>query len=252
LVATIRATIPGFDLTLRQNIATLAVLIGRAPAELNVKGGSLFKIATPKVTPGLPSELLFQRPDIRAAEATLASAEASVESARAAFFPSIILTGQGGFQSAVFKLLFRPESALYQIAGNLTQPLLDGYRLEGLLEFAKGVRLEMLETYRKAVLSGFGDVEKALIAVPDTIEQERLQRLAVDASRRAFEISEVRLREGTIDLVTVLQAQQTWFINENNLILARLNRVQAVLTLFQALGGGWMPVNAGAGAVVVQ
>jgi NodT family efflux transporter outer membrane factor (OMF) lipoprotein len=252
LVATIRATIPGFDLTLRQNIATLAVLIGRAPAELNVKGGSLFKIATPKVTPGLPSELLFQRPDIRAAEATLASSEASVESARAAFFPSIILTGQGGFQSAVFKLLFRPESALYQIAANLTQPLLDGYRLEGLLEFAKGVRLEMLETYRKAVLSAFGDVEKALIAVTDTIQQERLQRLAVDASRRAFEISEVRLREGTIDLVTVLQAQQTWFTNENNLILARFNRVQAVLTLFQALGGGWMPVNAGASAVVVQ
>jgi multidrug efflux system outer membrane protein len=252
LAATVRATIPVFDLTLRQSIATLAVLIGRAPAELTVKGGSLFRLGIPRVTPGLPSELLFQRPDIRAAEATLASAEASVDAARAAFFPSITLTGQGGFQSAVFKLLFRPESALYQIAANLTQPLLDGARLEGQLEFAKGVRIEMLETYRKAVLSAFGDVEKALIAVVDTAEQERLQQQAVASSRRAFEIAETRLREGTIDLVTVLQTQQTLFTNENNLTISRLARMQAVLSLFQALGGGWMPPGVAAGAVVVQ
>jgi outer membrane protein, multidrug efflux system len=252
LVATVRATIPVFDLTLRQNIATLAVLIGRAPAELTVKGGSLFRLATPRVTPGLPSELLFQRPDIRAAEANLASSEASVESARAAFFPSISLTGQGGYQSAVFKLLFRPESALYQIAANLVQPILDGARLEGQLEFAKGVQLEMLETYRKAVLSAFGDVERALIAVADTTEQERLQQQAVVSARRAFEIAEIRLREGTVDLVTVLQTQQTWFTNENNLNVARLARMQAILSLFQALGGGWMPPGTGAGSVVVQ
>jgi outer membrane protein, multidrug efflux system len=252
LVATVRATIPVFDLTLRQNIATLAVLIGRAPAELTVKGGSLFRLATPRVTPGLPSELLFQRPDIRAAEANLASSEASVESARAAFFPSISLTGQGGYQSAVFKLLFRPESALYQIAANLAQPILDGARLEGQLEFAKGVQLEMLETYRKAVLSAFGDVERALIAVVDTAEQERLQQQAVASARRAFEIAEIRLREGTVDLVTVLQTQQTWFTNENNLNVARLARMQAILSLFQALGGGWMPPATGAGSVVVQ
>jgi outer membrane protein, multidrug efflux system len=252
LVATVRATIPVFDLTLRQNIATLAVLIGRAPAELTVKGGSLFRLATPRVTPGLPSELLFQRPDIRAAEANLASSEASVESARAAFFPSISLTGQGGYQSAVFKLLFRPESALYQIAANLAQPILDGARLEGQLEFAKGVQLEMLETYRKAVLSAFGDVERALIAVADTAEQERLQQQAVASARRAFEIAEIRLREGTVDLVTVLQTQQTWFTNENNLNVARLARMQAILSLFQALGGGWMPPATGAGSVVVQ
>jgi NodT family efflux transporter outer membrane factor (OMF) lipoprotein len=252
LVATVRATIPVFDETLRQNIATLAVLIGRAPAELSVKGGSLFRLGTPRVTPGLPSELLFQRPDIRAAEANLASSEASVESARAAFFPSITLTGQSGYQSAVFKLLFRPESALYQIAANLLQPIFDGARLEGQLEFAKGVQLEMLETYRKAVLSAFGDVERALIAVTDTTEQERLQQQAVAASRRAFEIAEIRLREGTVDLVTVLQTQQTWFTNENNLNVSRLARMQAILSLFQALGGGWMPPATGAGAVKIQ
>ena len=77
-MATVRADIPLFDQTLRQNIAMLAVLIGRAPADVKVKGGSLYRLGIPRVTPGLPSELLFQRPDIRAAEANLASADASV------------------------------------------------------------------------------------------------------------------------------------------------------------------------------
>jgi multidrug efflux system outer membrane protein len=252
LAATVRATIPPLDQTLRQNIATLAVLIARPPEYLVVKGGSLFRLGIPQVTPGLPSELLFQRPDIRAAEANLASADASVQSARAAFFPSISLTGQGGYQSSVLKLLFTPQSALYQIATNLTQPVFDGFRLEGQLEFAKGNQLAMLESYRRAVLSAFADVERALIAVADTAEQERLQRLAVTSARQAFQLAEARLREGTVDLVTVLQTQQTLFAADDNLAIVRLNRMQAILSLFLALGGSWLPPGVGAIPVVIQ
>ena len=252
LVLQVRASIPPLDQALRQNIATLAVLIGRAPEYLVVRGGSLFRLGIPAVTPGLPSELLFQRPDIRAAEATLASAEASVELARAAFFPSITLTGQGGYQSSVLKLLFTPQSALYQVATNLTQPIFDGFRLEGQLEFAKGVQLSALESYRRAILSAFGDVERALIAVADTAEQERLQRLAVASARQAFQLAENRLREGTVDLVTVLQTQQTLFVAEDNLAIVRLSRIQSVLSLFQALGGSWLPPGVAADPVVLQ
>jgi outer membrane protein, multidrug efflux system len=252
LVATVRASIPPLDQTLRQNIATLALLIGRAPEYLTVKGGSLFRLGIPTVTPGLPSELLLQRPDIRAAEANLASSNASVEFARAAFFPSISLTGQGGYQSSVLKLLFTPQSALYQIATNLTQPVFDGFLLEGQLELARGQQLANLEAYRKSVLSGFHDVETALIAVADTAEQERLQHLVVTSSRRAFELSEARLREGTIDLVTLLQTQQTLFTAEDNLIIIRFSRFQAVLSLFQALGGSWLPPGVGASPIVIQ
>jgi multidrug efflux system outer membrane protein len=252
LVATVRASIPPIDQALRQNIATLAVLIGRAPADLKVKGGSLDGLGIPRVTPGLPSALLFQRPDIRAAEANLGSADASVESARAAFFPSISLTGQGGYESSVLKLLFTPQNAFYNLAVNIAQPLLDGFRLEGQLELAKGQQFELLKTYCQTILSAFGDVEKALIAVADTTEQERLQRLVVTSSRQAFELSETRLREGTIDLVTLLQTQQTLFTAENNLVLVRLTRFQAVLSLFQALGGSWLPPGVGASANVVR
>ena len=142
---TVRAAIPLLDQTLRQNIAMLAVLIGRAPADFTVKGGSIYGLRIPTVTPGLPSELLFQRPDIRAAEANLASADANVESARAAFFPSISLTAEGGYESEALKLLFTPQSAFYQLVANLAQPLLDGFRLEGQLELAKGRQLELLQ-----------------------------------------------------------------------------------------------------------
>jgi multidrug efflux system outer membrane protein len=252
LVATVRASIPPLDQTLRQNIATLALLIGRPPEYLVVKGGSLFRLGIPLVTPGLPSDLLFQRPDIRAAEANLASTNASVEAARAAFFPNISLTGQGGFQSSVLKLLFTPQSALYQIASNLTQPIFDGFLLEGQFELAKGQQLANLEIYRKSVLFGFHDVEVALIAVADTSEQERLQRLVVASSRRAFELSEARLREGTIDLVTLLQTQQTLFTADDNLVVIRLLRFQAILSLFQALGGSWLPPGVKANPDVIQ
>jgi multidrug efflux system outer membrane protein len=99
----------------------------------------------------------------------------------------------------------------------------------------------LLQNYRRAVINAFTDVEKALIAVQQTAEQERLQREVVRSSRRAFEIAEQRLREGTVDLVTVLQTQQTLFQALDNLAQVRLARLQAVVGLFQALGGGWQP-----------
>jgi len=241
LVASQRAQIPILDEVLRQNIATLALLIGRAPAFVRVRGGSLYSLGIPRVNPGLPSELLYQRPDIRSAEAQLAAADASVEAARAAFFPSITLTGQGGFTSTALRLLFRPESAFYSLAAGLAQPVFDGFRLEGQLELSQGRQMELLNLYRKAVVSGFTDVEKALISVKDAAERERLQQQVVDASRRAFDIAETRLREGTVDLITVLVTQQALFTAEDNRVTARLARLQAVLALYQALGGSWLP-----------
>ena len=95
-------------------------------------------------------------------------------------------------------------------------------------------------------------MEIALIAIADTAERERLQRRSSSSSRQAFEIAETRLREGTVDLVTVLQTQQTLFTAEDNLVIARLARLQAVLSLFQALGGSWLPPAVGANANVTQ
>ncbi len=244
LVAQQRALIPTYTQTVEQNKAVLAVLVGRPPERVNIRGGSARKIAIPRVTPGLPSELLTQRPDIREAEANLAGADANVYAARAAFLPSIQLTGQDGWQSAILRSLIRPESAFFSLAASITQPIFDAGTLLGNLEQQKGRQEELLQTYRKTVIQAFSDVDQALIAVKQQTEFERLQTRVVEASRRAFEISETRLREGTVDLVTVLQTQQTLYQAVDALVQARLARLQAIVSLYQALGGGWPPTNA--------
>jgi outer membrane protein, multidrug efflux system len=241
LLDTQRAAIPPLEQTLTQNRNALAVLIARPPESVRIRGGSLRSIATPRVTPGLPSELLAQRPDIREAEANLAAADANVINARAQMLPSITLTGEGGYQSAVLKTLLRPESAFYTLTAGLTQPIFDGGRLQGNLDLQKGKQDELLQNYRKAVISAFSDVENALDGIRQTALRARLQREVVTSSRRAFDISEQRLRQGTIDLVTVLQTQQTLYQAEDALAQAQLAHVQAVVGLYQALGGGWLP-----------
>ena len=151
------------------------------------------------------------------------------------------LTGPGRLSSAPrCNTLFVPQSAIYSVAGGLTQPVFDGFRLLSQLDLQKGRRTELLQLYRKAIISGFGDVERALIAVRDLAEQERLQAEAVATARRAYELSETQLRAGTIDITTVLNTQRTLFSEQDQLVIVRLTRLQAIVSLFQALGGGWV------------
>ena len=241
LVNTQRAAIPPLEQVVTQNRNALAVLMARSPESVLVRGGTLRSISYPRVTPGLPSELLTQRPDIRLAEAQLAAASANVENARAQMLPSITLTGQGGYSSAVLRTLLRPESALFSFGAGLAQPIFDGARLQGNLDLQKGVQDELLQAYRKSVISGFSDVENALDAIRQTALRERLQGEVVNSSRRAFDIAEQRLREGTVDLVTVLQTQQTLYSAILAHVQARLAHLQAIVSLYQALGGGWLP-----------
>jgi len=223
-----------------QNEHAVAILIGKPPADFTLAALPL-TTPPPPIPAGLPSELLERRPDIRQAEAQLASSNFSVEAARAAFFPQIQLTGSTGIQSAALASLFGPGAWFYTLSSGLTQPLFDGFLLESQFKQAKGVQLQNLQAYRKAVLSAFADVEKALVALAQFTLQERLQTEAVASSRKAFEVSETQLRAGTVNLITVLQTQQTLLTNENNLVLIRLTKLLAASSLFQALGGGWNP-----------
>lgn len=241
LVNTQRAAIPPLLQTLRQSQATLALLMARPPERVVIRGGGMRGIAIPRVTPGLPSELLAQRPDIRQAEASLAAANANVHNARAQMLPSITLTSEGGYQSAVLKTLLRPESAFYTLTAGLTQPIFEGGKLLGNLDLQKAIQEQLLQNYRKAVISAFTDVDKALIAVRETAQTERLQREVVASSRRAFNLSDQQLRAGTVNLITLLQVEQTLFQAEDALVQARLARLQAIVSLYQALGGGWLP-----------
>ncbi|MCP8939606.1 efflux transporter outer membrane subunit [Alsobacter sp. SYSU M60028] len=239
VVASLRAEIPPLDQIIEQEIATLAVLVGRAPERLSVRGASMDALAVPRVGAGVPSALLARRPDIAAAEARLEAAHANVNAARAAFFPTISLTAAGGIESLALTSLFQPGAAFYAIGAGLAQPIFDGGRLQGQFDIQEAAQEELLQAYRAAVLNAFADVERALIAVRQLAEQERLQRESLASSRRAYDIAEQRLREGTVDLVTVLNTQTTLFQAQDALTRVRLARFLASVSLYQALGGGW-------------
>jgi multidrug efflux system outer membrane protein len=240
LVAGERANIPNLRNQLEQELIGLGILVGRPPEAINVRPGSLDTLSLPLVAPGLPSSLLARRPDVAEAEAQLVAANFNLQAARAAFFPTIQLTGQAGYQAAALTGLFGPGGFFVSAAAGLTQPLFDGGLLRGQLELSKGRYQELVADYRKAVVQSFTDVENALTAWRFTTEQEALQRQAVATARNAANIAQAQMQAGTVDVTTVLQAETTLFGDEDLLVQVRLTRFQALLSLYKALGGGWI------------
>ena len=240
VVAQQLASFPPLQRQLQQAKTAIALLAGRTPESLKIAGGSLNVLKTPSIRAGVPSQLLRRRPDVAEAESFLASADASVASAKAAFFPSIGLTASGGLESLLLKTLLSPEAAAGAVAASLTQPLFDGGALQGQLGVAEGVDREDLANYRKAILQSLVDTENALIAIQQNTENEKRLADVVEASQRAYTITQARLKEGTIDIVTVLQTELTLFAAQDALAVARLLRFQAIASLAQALGGGWV------------
>jgi NodT family efflux transporter outer membrane factor (OMF) lipoprotein len=238
-VETLNAAIPPLREQLRQTIDALAILLGQTPESLDVASGTLGDLSLPSVAPGLPSELLTRRPDVASAEAHLKSANANITVARAAFFPSIQLTGSAGFASTALATAFNPANGLFALGAGLTQPIFEGGALEGQLDLSKATYDELVATYRKAVLSAFGNVEDALIGVQQTADQTRRQENATAAARRAYEIAQSQMHAGTINILTVLNTEGALFTAEDALVQARFGQLQALVTLFSALGGGW-------------
>jgi len=249
LVAGERAIVPSLQNQMEQNLIGLGILVGRPPEAITVRPGTLEALRLPLVVPGLPSTLLARRPDVAAAEALLVSQNFNVKVARAAFFPSIQLTGAAGYQAAALNQLITPGGALASLAAGLTAPIFDGGTLRGQLEQAKGRYDELLADYRKAVIQAFTDVDNALTAWRYTSEQEALQRVAVDTARRAATIARAQMVVGTVDITTVLNAETTLFNDEDTLAQVRLARYLALLSLYKALGGGWVQP---AGAITAQ
>lgn len=239
VVAQQRVLVPRLARLLRENAASLATLLGVTPNLVSVRGGGLGGIAIPRVSPGLPSELLQQRPDIREAEARLAAGSANLASAKVAMLPSIQLTGERGYESEILKTLIAPQSIYYNVAASITQPIFDMPRLLSQLGLQRATERELLERYRHAILSGLVDVERALIAVRETAREEQAARQALDVARRGYELSEDQLSAGNIDLTTMLNIQRSLFEAQDALMQVRLSRLRAAVALYQALGGGW-------------
>lgn len=239
VVAQQRASLPPLEQAMRQSENALAVLLGQTPESVIVNAGTLDSVAAPAIAAGLPSELLARRPDIQNAEAQLIGANADIKVARAAFYPNISLTGQYGYQSAALFSMFTGPGLFYSIAAGLTAPIFSGGRLEGQLELNKARYDELLQNYRKSIVSAFSDVENSLTITQQTAEQQRLQEDAVEQARIAFELADARYRAGAVDLLTVLDSQRTLFSARDQLAQVKSARLQGVVSLYRALGGGW-------------
>jgi multidrug efflux system outer membrane protein len=238
-VATLNAALPPLTAQLRQSVDALAILIGSAPESVDVSRGSLDDLATPEVRPGLPSELLTRRPDVAHAEAQLIAANADIAQARAAFFPSISLTAGGGFESSALARLVTPANRVWSLGGSLVQPIFEGGALAGQYQLAKGRYEELLADYHKAVISALANVEDALVTLQQSTEQVARQREASRQAQRAYEFAQAQLRAGTINVLTLLNTEAALFAARDALAQAKYARLQALVSLYQALGGGW-------------
>ncbi len=235
----VEATIPRLEEQEREQRNALAILLGKMPGGFQVEGNSLENISAPPVQAGLPSLLLTRRPDVAQAEAQMLSAHANLDAARAAFLPGINLSANGGWQSAVLDGLISPGHLAWTLSGQFLQTIFDGGRSTSQRDLAKGREAELVAGYRSAVLNALSDTEAQLGSVSSYTDQERLTTEQVKNAQEAFRISELQYREGVVDLLTVLQAQQTLFTSQDTLIQIKLARLQAGVGLYRALGGGW-------------
>jgi multidrug efflux system outer membrane protein len=242
--ASVAATIPPLEQAVALVQSALAVLAGRSPREAFTpavaRGPELETFAgAPEVPPGLPSDLLARRPDVQRAEASLAATEFRIAEARAQYFPSIVLTGSLGSESARLADLFSGPAAIWSIAGTLVQPIVAAGRITAQVDAAKARREQAEIAYVRTVQGAFRDVHDALVA-----HRGAREAFAAQEDRRArvaetLKLAERRYRGGYSAYLEVLDAQRNLFSAERERLLALRNRQTALVSLYRALGGGW-------------
>jgi NodT family efflux transporter outer membrane factor (OMF) lipoprotein len=239
VVALLSAAVPPLVQQFRQSVYALAVLIGKTPESIDVTSGTLTELSSPAVAAGLPSQLLSRRPDVAEAEQQLIAANADITVARAALFPSIELTAIGGYESSTLASLISPANRVYALGAGLTQPIFHGGALRGQVAYSKARYTELLTTYHKAVLTAFSNVESALVAARQTAEQLERQRAAVAKARRAYQFAQAQMSAGIVNILVVLNTENALFSAQDVLVQVEYARLQTLVDLFTALGGGW-------------
>lgn len=235
-----RDAIVPLETTERQLLRALAILVGSVPQGFDVKADTL-ALAIPEPGMVLPAELLLRRPDLAAAEARLQAADADIAVARAALFPLKLNLGiSSALSSGEFGLveLSNPLNTA-NLTVSLLKSIFDGGRLRGAVETTESQRRASVETYRKTILTALKEVEDAIATVERGRIQEATQQAIKAEAERALRLSELRYREGSDTLSTLLDAQRSLFSVQDTLVQQRLTRINAAVDLYKVLGGGW-------------
>jgi multidrug efflux system outer membrane protein len=221
---------------------SLAVLLGKTPAEFSMAANPLQPVNL-RIPAGLPSSLLERRPDIAAAERSMAAANARIGVAKAAFFPSLTLTGSAGFESGSLSNLFKWSSRTFllgPLAGTaLSLPIFDGGLRKGNLAKARAEYEEDVANYRQQVLVAFREVEDNLSDLRVLEEQTQTQSQAVDASGRAAKVARAQYTEGAVIYLSVIDAERTALQSRRAAVQLQGAQAAATVNLIRALGGGW-------------
>ncbi len=229
-----------------QDRNALELLLGRPlAADEAPETGIDATVAVPPV--GMSSTVLLRRPDIREAEHKLRSANANIGAARAAFFPSISLTGSLGVSSTTLGSLFEAGSRAWSFAPDLTVPIFTAGKNQANLDATKAQRDIAVATYEKTIQTAFREVADALAARRTLIDQIAAQRALIDASRASLELSQARYDRGISDYLAVLDAQRELYSAQQTEINLELSEAANLVGLYKALGGGAVGgVNGGA------
>ena len=238
--------VPKYEQLVAQAESALKVLLGASPRDIVhgavERGQPLEQLNVPPAVPaGLPSELLQRRPDVREAEQNLIAANAKIGQARAAYFPSISLTAALGSESTSLVNLFTGPAGTWSFASALAMPLIDFGKTRSQVAAASAREQQALASYEKTVETAFSDAQNALVANRKTREQEVAQQEQVDALHRALKLAQLRYDNGYSSYLDVLDAERSLFSAELNLASARQAQLDAVVSVYQALGGGWQP-----------
>lgn len=225
-----------------QSEHALAVLLGKAPAGFSFPAHPLEPVVV-NIPPGLPSSLLERRPDIAAAERAMAAENARIGVAKAAYFPSLVLTGTGGYESAKFSDLFKWSARSFLlgplVGTSLNLPIFDGGVKKGNLANARARYEESVAKYREQVLVAFRDVEDNLSNLRILAEQTKVQADEVAASARAAQLSRVQYEDGSIAYLLVIDAERVSLNAHLNAVRLQGVRATSTVNLIRALGGGW-------------
>jgi multidrug efflux system outer membrane protein len=238
LLKSTQARLPAVALQRTQFEHALALLAGQPASTFRIPERSVS--ATPLSIPaGLPSELLERRPDISAAERRMASANADIGVAKAAFFPSIQLNGAAGLTSINAGSLFNSSSRFWAVGPSLSLPLFEGGRLRAGLRLSEASYQEMVANYRQTVLTAFSEVEDNLAAQNLLASEYEAESGALIAARRQLELANNRYRDGLITYLEVATAESTSLDIEFSTVQLRGQQLVAAVTLVKSLGGGW-------------
>ena len=216
----------------------LAVLVGETASSFQLAEAA-WDTALPVIPAGVPATVLARRPDVTAAQLSLLAAQQRVGVAKAAWFPSIALTGSAGHASTEISDLFKWSARAWSVGALLALPIFDGGRREAGIENARGEMDAALARYREQVLGAFRDVEDQLAALQLLAEQADAQSRAVTSAGRTTQLSDVRYRNGLVSQLELLDAQRSELRNRRQALQVRAAQYQATVGLVRALGGGW-------------